>query len=81
MKVGHIEHETEDGLLVKIFVIPDVPPNEKDDLGFEIARQVKQIREQTARLQATVFFYDFDLGVLDSATYYFRRAFRLTSFF
>ena len=70
MKVGHIEHESEDGLLVKIFVIPDVPPNEKDDLGFEIARQVKQIREQTARLQATGFYFFCWLSRMITYNYY-----------
>ena len=38
-------------LKFKIFVIPDVPPTEKDQLEYDIKRQVKVIREQTAHLQ------------------------------
>jgi len=50
MKVGQIEHELEQSLVVKIFVIPDVLPNDKTALENDLEIHVRKIREVTGKL-------------------------------
>ena len=50
MKVGQIEHELEQSLVVKIFVIPDVAPNDKAALENDLELHVRKIREVTGKL-------------------------------